>query len=82
MDRGGTRPIVYVTKDGYWTRLSGLDYAKDDIQAPAWGRSEEGEFMPAVLTPDLNWSSKDFPIWPYAGLVRYQTEPSQLLRGD
>jgi hypothetical protein len=62
MDRGGTRPIVYVTKDGYWTRLSGLDYAKDDIQAPAWGRSEEGQFMPAVLTPDLNWSSKIFPF--------------------
>jgi hypothetical protein len=62
LDRGGTRPIVYVTTGGYWTRLSGLDYAKEDIQAPAWGRSEEGQFMPAILTPDLNWSSKIFPF--------------------
>jgi hypothetical protein len=62
MDRGGTRPIVYVTKNGYWTRLSGLDYSKEDIQAPAWGRSEEGEFMPAILTPGIDWSSKIFPF--------------------
>ena len=62
MDRGGTRPIVYVTKNGYWTRLSGLDYSKDDIEAPVWGRSEEGEFMPAILTPGVNWKSQIFPF--------------------
>jgi hypothetical protein len=62
MDRGGTRPIVYITKNGYWTRLSGLDYSKDDIQAPAWGRSEEGEFMPATLIPGVNWKSEIFPF--------------------
>jgi hypothetical protein len=62
MDRGGTRPIVYITKNGYWTRLSGLDYSKDDIQAPIWGRSEEGEFMPANLMPGVNWKSKIFPF--------------------
>jgi hypothetical protein len=62
MDRGGTRPIVYITKNGYWTRLSGLDYSKDDIEAPAWGRSEEGEFMPAILTPGVNWKSHIFPF--------------------
>jgi hypothetical protein len=62
MDRGGTRPIVYITKNGYWTRLSGLDYSKDDIEAPAWGRSEEGEFMPAILMPGINWRSKLFPF--------------------
>jgi hypothetical protein len=62
MDRGGTRPIVYITKDGYWTRLSGLDYSKEDIQAPVWGRSEEGEFMPAVLIPGINWKSQIFPF--------------------
>jgi hypothetical protein len=62
MDRGGTRPIVYITKNGYWTRLSGLDYSKEDIQAPAWGRSEEGEFMPAILTPGVNWKSQIFPF--------------------
>ena len=62
MDRGGTRPIVYVTRDGYWTRLSGLDYSKEDIQAPVWGRSEEVEFMPAVMTPGVNWKSRIFPF--------------------
>jgi hypothetical protein len=62
LERGGTRPIVYVTNGDYWTRLSGLDYAKDDIEAPAWGRSEEGQFMPASLLPDLSWDSKIFPF--------------------
>jgi hypothetical protein len=62
MDRGGTRPIIYVTKNGFWTRLSGLDYSKQNITAPAWGRSEEGEFMPAVLTPGVNWKSQIFPF--------------------
>lgn len=62
MERGGTRPIVYITKNGYLTRLSGLDYAKEDIEAPAWGRSEEGEFMPAIMTPGINWKSEIFPF--------------------
>jgi hypothetical protein len=62
LDRGGTRPIVYVNKDGYINRLSGLDYSKQDIATPAWGRSEEGAFMPARLIPDLTWSSKIYPF--------------------
>jgi hypothetical protein len=62
MDRGGTRPIVYITKNGYWTRLSGLDYSKEDIQAPIWGRSEEGDFMPAIISPGINWKSQIFPF--------------------
>lgn len=72
MDRGGTRPIVYITKNGYWTRLSGLDYSKDDIEAPAWGRSEEGEFMPAILTPGVNWKSKIFPFGHMPGSFNIQ----------
>jgi hypothetical protein len=62
LDRGGTRPIVYVTKDGYLTRLSGLEYTKEDIRTPAWGRSEEGEFMPAHMVPEISWSSTIFPF--------------------
>jgi len=63
MDRGGTRPIVYVVKDGYFNRLSGLEYAKQqDIQAPAWGRSEDGAFLPEHLLPELTWHSKIFPF--------------------
>lgn len=67
MQRGGPRPIVYVTKNGYLTRLSGLDYSKSDIEAPAWGRSEEGSFIPLRLTPDLNWSSKIYPFGHMSG---------------
>jgi hypothetical protein len=62
MDRGGTRPIVYVSKNGYFDRLSGLDYSKDDIEAPAWGRSEDGNFLPQRLTPNLAWDSDSFPF--------------------
>ena len=62
LDRGGSRPIVYVTKDGYLSRLSGLEYAKADIQTPAWGRSEEGDFMPARMVPEVSWSSTIFPF--------------------
>jgi hypothetical protein len=62
LDRGGSRPIVYVTKNGYLTRLSGLEYSKTDIEAPAWGRSEEGEFMPSRMIPDIAWSSTIFPF--------------------
>jgi hypothetical protein len=63
MDRGGIRPIVYITKDGYLNRLSGLEYAKEaDIEAPVWGRSEDGAFLPARLTPQLTWNSKILPF--------------------
>jgi hypothetical protein len=62
LERGGSRPIVYVTKDGYLTRLSGLETVKDDIQTPAWGRSEEGEFMPARMAPDISWNSTILPF--------------------
>jgi hypothetical protein len=62
LDRGGSRPIVYVSKGGYLTRLSGLEYSKDEISAPAWGRSEEGNFMPAMITPDVSWKSTIFPF--------------------
>jgi hypothetical protein len=63
MDRGGTRPIVYIVKNGYLNRLSGLEYAKqEEIQAPAWGRSEDGAFLPARLTPELSWNSKILPF--------------------
>jgi hypothetical protein len=62
LDRGGSRPIVYVNKNGYLTRLSGLEYEKNEISAPAWGRSEEGNFMPALVAPDVSWNSTIFPF--------------------
>jgi hypothetical protein len=61
LDRAGLRPIVYQDTDGYLTRLSGLDYASNQIKAPAWGRSEERNFIPDHLTPNLEWKNILFP---------------------
>jgi hypothetical protein len=61
LDRAGLRPIVYLAKDGYLTRLSGLDYVEHQIKAPAWGRSEEARFLPARLLPNLSWHDTLFP---------------------
>jgi hypothetical protein len=60
-DRAGLRPIVYTQKDGYLTRLSGLDYVKNKIEPPVWGRSIEEDFLPERLTPDAIWENKLFP---------------------
>lgn len=62
LDRGGSRPIVYVVRNGYFYRLSGMEYSKQNIEAPAWGRSEEDAFMPLRLVPDLSWNSKNLPF--------------------
>jgi hypothetical protein len=61
LDRAGLRPIVYQDTGGYLTRLSGLDYAANQIKAPAWGRSEEKNFIPEHLTPNLSWKNVLFP---------------------
>jgi len=61
LDRAGLRPIVYLDQGGYLTRLSGLDYAENQIKAPAWGRSEEANFLPEHLTPDREWKNTLFP---------------------
>ncbi len=61
LDRAGLRPIVYVDDSGYLTRLSGLDYDKHRITTPAWGKSEEDNFLPAHLTPNQAWNNELFP---------------------
>jgi hypothetical protein len=61
LDRGGTRSMVYYAKDGYMTRLSGLDYDHHNILAPPWGRSEDARFIPTPLVPNTSWSSTDSP---------------------
>jgi hypothetical protein len=60
-DRAGLRPIIYTQKDGYLTRLSGLDYVENKIQPPAWGRSTDENFLPQRLRPDRSWENKLFP---------------------
>jgi hypothetical protein len=86
MDRGGIRPIVYVSKDGYFDRLSGLDYSKDDpkqdIVAPAWGRSEDGNFLPQQLSPNLNWDSKSFPFGHVQGAFDIKQNHKTFLEAD
>jgi DUF3108-like len=61
IDRAGLRPIVYLSGDGYLSRLSGLDYVNHQITPPAWGRSEEKNFLPEHLTPDREWNNTLFP---------------------
>lgn len=61
LDRAGLRPIIYLDQSGYLTRLSGLDYDKKKITTPAWGKSEEADFLPEHLTPDMAWDNKLFP---------------------
>jgi hypothetical protein len=63
--RGGTRPLVYYAKDGYIARLSALDYDQKTILAPSWGRSEEAQFLPLQLLPNLTWTNV---IYPYGNL--------------
>ena len=59
---GGVRPILYYSKDGFITRMSGLDYEKKQIVIPVWGRSTEDNFLPLRLVPDLKWSNQLFPF--------------------
>jgi hypothetical protein len=65
--RGGTRPLVYYAKDGYISRLSALDYDQKKIEAPSWGRSEEAQFLPLRLLPNLTWSNVIFPYGHLSG---------------
>ena len=67
LDRGGLRPIVYTEKNGYFVRMSGLDYIQHQIKPPGWGRTEEDDFLPQHLTPNQSWSNKLFPYGHMAG---------------
>jgi DUF3108-like len=67
LERGGTRPLVYYAKNGYIARLSALAYDQKNIEAPSWGRSEEAQFLPLRLAPDLTWSNVIFPYGHLSG---------------
>ena len=70
LDRAGLRPLVYTLKNGYFTRLSGLDYVEHQIKGPTWGRSEEPMFLPERLAPDQSWSNNLFPYGKMPGSFR------------
>jgi hypothetical protein len=65
--RGGIRPLVYYAKGGYIARLSALDYDQKTITAPSWGRSEEAQFLPLQLAPNLVWTNVIFPYGHLSG---------------
>jgi hypothetical protein len=67
LERGGTRPLVYYAKNGYIARLSALDYDQKTIMAPSWGRSEEAQFLPQQLVPNLAWTNVIFPYGNLSG---------------
>ena len=48
-------------------RLSALDFDQKKIQAPSWGRSEEAQFLPLRLTPNLTWTNVIFPYGHLSG---------------
>jgi hypothetical protein len=65
--RGGTRPLVYYSKNGFITRLSALAYSEKAIQGPSWGRSEERNFLPLHLAPNQSWKNVIYPYGHMAG---------------
>ena len=67
LSRGGKRPLVYYSKDGYLARLSALDYDQGAITTPAWGRSEEAQFLPLQLAPNLTWNNTIYPYGQLSG---------------
>lgn len=62
MASGGTRPLVYYPKEGYPARLSALHYDQGKIETPSWGRSEEAQFLPLQLMPNMTWSNFVLPL--------------------
>jgi hypothetical protein len=70
VDRGGTRPLLYYSRNGYLTRLFGLDYYNQTIRLPPWGRSEDARFLPSTLTPNVAWHSVGTPYGHLPGSFR------------
>jgi hypothetical protein len=67
---GGTRPMLYYSRNGYLTRLFGFDYDHQIITVPPWGRSEDASFLPNVLVPSLAWRSIGLPYGRLPGAFR------------
>jgi DUF3108-like len=65
--RGGTRPLVYYSRNGFITRLSALGYSEKVIEGPSWGRSSERNFLPLHLAPDEHWKNVILPYGHMAG---------------
>ena len=62
IERGGTRPVIYCSSDGFFTRLSGLEYNGDKIEFPPFSFSDERQFLPLSLHPDRIWSNVIYPF--------------------
>jgi hypothetical protein len=62
IERGGTRPVIYCRSDGFFTRLSGLQYNGDKIDFPPFSFSDERQFLPLSLHPNRSWSNVIHPF--------------------
>jgi hypothetical protein len=67
IDRGGTRPIIYCTSEGFFDRLSGLEYDGDKIEFPPFTFSDERHFLPLGLRPDRIWANVIHPFGRLSG---------------
>lgn len=70
LDRGGVRPLLYYTNDGYLNRLSGLEYVGQQIEFPPFTLSIEHQFLPIDLQASQRW---DGPIEPFGDMPKAPT---------
>lgn len=70
IERGGVRPVLYYSNQGYLNRLSGLEYAGKRIEFPPFTLSIEHQFLPIDMQPRETWSG---PIEPFGDIPKAPT---------
>jgi hypothetical protein len=70
IDRGGTRPLLYYSRRGYFTQLFGFNYEHRTIRLAPWGISEEPRYLPSRLAPNISWHSIGVPYGHLPGSFR------------
>ncbi|MGA6970786.1 MAG: hypothetical protein WBY93_04085 [Candidatus Binatus sp.] len=70
IERGGVRPVLYYSNQGYLNRLSGLEYVGEQIEFPPFTLSIEHQFLPINMRPSESWNG---PIEPYGGMPKAPT---------
>jgi len=67
IDRGGVRPVLYYSDEGFLNRLSGLEYVGKRIEFPPFTLSIEHQFLPIDMVPSKSWSG---PIEPFGKMAQ------------
>jgi hypothetical protein len=70
LDRGGVRPVLYYSNQGYLNRLSGLEYVGKRIEFPPFTLSIEHQFLPIDMQPSETWNG---PIEPFGDMPKAPT---------